>query len=111
MVKVSASHDDFPALLAEALDMLAAWDAGLKPAAAAQSLPARPGQFSKVQVQINVRATCSEVVGFLSVAHQPGGYFAMSFSSFRARTLTLLQAGLAGRSISSPGLKGLGTPF
>jgi hypothetical protein len=38
-------------------------------------------------------------------------YFAMSLSSFNARTLTLLQAGLAGRSISSPGLNGFGTPF
>ena len=35
----------------------------------------------------------------------------MSLSSFSARTLTLLQAGLAGRSINSPGLNGLGTPF
>jgi hypothetical protein len=35
LLKVSASHDDFPALLAEALDVLAACDAEPKPAAAA----------------------------------------------------------------------------
>lgn len=33
-LKVSASHADFPALLAEALDVLAAWNADPKPAAA-----------------------------------------------------------------------------
>jgi hypothetical protein len=33
-LKVSATHDDFPALLAEALDLLAALDADPKPAAA-----------------------------------------------------------------------------
>jgi hypothetical protein len=35
VLKVSASHDDFPALLAEALDVLAAFDAEPKPSAAA----------------------------------------------------------------------------
>jgi len=36
-LKVSATHDDFPALLAEALDVLAAFDADPKRAAAALS--------------------------------------------------------------------------
>src|SRR5580704_10957712 len=35
----------------------------------------------------------------------------MSFRFFRARTLILVLAGLAGTSINSPGLNGLGTPF
>jgi hypothetical protein len=43
MLKVSASHDDFPALLAEALDVLAAADADPKRAAA--SLGCTPSQL------------------------------------------------------------------
>jgi hypothetical protein len=43
MLKVSASHDDFPALLAEALDVLAAWGAEPKPSAAA--LDCTPSQL------------------------------------------------------------------
>ena len=35
----------------------------------------------------------------------------MSFKFFRARTLILVLAFLAGTSINSPGLKGLGTPL
>src|SRR5580698_4574665 len=35
----------------------------------------------------------------------------MSFMFFNARTLILVLAGLAGTSINSPGLNGLGTPF
>ena len=38
-------------------------------------------------------------------------YLAQSFSVFSARTLTLLEAGLAGMSRTSPGLKGFGTFF
>jgi hypothetical protein len=34
-IDVSAAHDDFPALLAEALDLIAAWDADVKAAATA----------------------------------------------------------------------------
>jgi hypothetical protein len=45
-LKVSASHDDFPALLAEALDVLAACDAEPKPAAAA--LGCTPSQLVRL---------------------------------------------------------------
>ena len=38
-------------------------------------------------------------------------YKAYSFSFFSGKTLTLVDAGLRGISISSPGRKGFGTPF
>jgi hypothetical protein len=49
MLKVSASHDDFPALLAEALDVLAAFGGEPKPAAAA------------------LGCTPSQLIGFLKI--------------------------------------------
>ena len=37
-------------------------------------------------------------------------YLPISFNCFRARTVIFVEAGLAGTSINSPGLNGLGTP-
>jgi hypothetical protein len=52
-LKVSASHDDFPALLAEALDVLAAFDAEPKPSAAV--LGCTPSQLIRL-LQIDPHA-------------------------------------------------------
>ena len=52
-LKISASHDDFPALLAEALDVLAASDADPKPAAGA--LGCTPSQLVRL-LKIEPRA-------------------------------------------------------
>jgi len=48
-IRVSESHDDFPALLAESLDVLAACDAD--PKAAAESLRCTPSQLVKLLKQ------------------------------------------------------------